>query len=89
MRLHVNLFTAVDFRFHAIIYPASTWGLLEKAGFLKTLLQTVGIQNKKKHNPDGPSWISEISESSERASDSKFEFAHSKLSYFKSRKHIS
>ena len=24
MRLHVNLFTTVDFRFHAIIFPGST-----------------------------------------------------------------
>ena len=75
MRLHVNLFTTVDFRFHAIIFPGSTWRTLEKAGFLKALLKTVDIQNKK-NNSDGPSWIPEISESSERASESKFEFSH-------------
>ena len=44
-------------------------------GFLKTVLKTVDIQDNKKHNPDGPSLISEVSESSERASESKFEFA--------------
>ena len=46
-------------------------GLLEQAGFLKT----VDIQDNKKHNPDGPSLNSEVSESSERASESKFKFA--------------
>ena len=49
--------------------------LLEQAGFLKTVLKTVGIQDNKKHNPDGPSLISEVSESSEWASESKFKFA--------------
>ena len=44
-------------------------------GFLKTVLKTVDIQDNKKHNPDGPSLLSEVSESSERASESKFEFA--------------
>ena len=39
------------------------------------VLKTVDIQDNKKHNPDGPSLISEVSESSERASESKFEFA--------------
>ena len=31
------------------------------------VLKTVDIQDNKKHNPDGPSLISEVSESSERA----------------------
>ena len=50
-------------------------GLLEQAGFLKTVLKSVDIQDNKKHNPDGPSLISEVSESSEWASESKFKFA--------------
>ena len=56
-------------------------GLLEQAGFLKTVLKSVDIQDNKKHNPDGPSLISEVSESSERASESKFEFALPKKKY--------
>ena len=50
-------------------------GLLQQAGFLKTVLKSVDIQDNKKQNPDGPSLISEVSESSEWASESKFKFA--------------
>ena len=37
--------------------------------------KTIDIQDKKKHNPDGPGGISEMSESSEQRSESTLEIA--------------
>ena len=68
-------FTMVDFCFHTIIFLRSTWRTFRASGIFRTVLKTLDIQDNKKHNPDGPSLISEVSESSERASESKFKFA--------------
>ena len=67
LRLYVTLFTSVEFRFHAIIFPGNTWRTFTASGIFG-FIKTVDIEDKRKKT-GSPCCISEISESSEQASE--------------------
>ena len=47
LRLYVTLFTSVEFRFHAIIFPGNTWRIFTASGIFG-FIKTVDIEDKKK-----------------------------------------
>ena len=47
LRLYVTLFTSVEFRFHAIIFPGNTWRTFTASGIFG-FIKTVDIEDKKK-----------------------------------------
>ena len=49
LRLYVTLFTSVEFRFHAIIFPGNTWRTFTASGIFG-LIKTVDIEDKKNNN---------------------------------------
>ena len=71
LRLYVILFTSVEFRFHAIIFRGNTWRTFTASGIFG-FIKTVDIEDKRKKT-GSPCCISEISESSEQASEFAFQ----------------